>query len=494
MALRESPAAEIDRLIQQGKGVEALAAAKALLAKSPQSFLARLGHARANILLANFVDADVDTDLALQLSPNDAHANLVRGCLDQRMGRIDAAIARLRPIVSSRSPHANEAALTLLDVLYYSHRRAEFREMVAAGGPWTSDPRAPLMAARARALDDAASGAEEMREISRRTPHLQLKRAAGFEAVTIFDKLARYREAFDLASAVHAQTTIPFDLESMLGPIALQAEQVKKGVKWITPRVERVEGVALIASLPRSGTTLLEQMLDRHPQISGIGEHESIDTLCGDLSATGLWPRSPAAIPLAKLQAIRAGYLTETEKLRRADATWTFNKSLRTWRAVPAIAAVLPGAVYIQVVRDPRDMATSHFLSPLHARVYGWTASMNSIRQIVEAERSIVPGTLEVLEVDHEVVFYEDLVEDPTAQALRCLKRMNLAMDERVLAPEANTKAVYTISHEQVRKPINRSSIGRWKNYEFAFDSRWDPLVKMHEARRARLRDTRPTP
>jgi hypothetical protein len=488
MAFRESPAAEIDRLIREGKGADALAAANAFLAKAPQSFLGRLGRCRANIVLGNFVDADVDVDLALLLSPNDAHAALVRGCLDQRLGRIDAAVARLRPLTTARSPHADEAMITLLDVLYFSHRREEFRALIKIGGSWLKDQRAPLVLARATALDDAAAGAEAMRTIARTTPQMQLKRAAGFEAVTLLDKLHRYREAFDLATYLHAQTTIPFDLETLLVPIAQQAELVKKGVKWITPRVDAVKGVALIASLPRSGTTLLEQMLDRHPLISGIGEHESIDTLCGDLAATGLWPRSHTAIPLTKLEVIQRNYLAETEKLRRDGAVWTFNKSLRTWRAVPAIAAVLPGAVYIQVVRDPRDMATSHFLSPLHARVYGWTASLNSIRQLIEAERSIVPGTLEVLEVAHESIFYEDLVDDPSKQAMRCLKRMNLAMDERVLAPENNAKAVYTISHEQVRKPINRSSIGRWKNYEFAFDSSWDPLVAMHESRRTALR------
>ena len=485
MALRESPADEINRLLREGKAPDALAAAKAFLAKQPQSFLGRIGHCRANMFLGNFVDAEVDVDLALKLSPKDPQAQLIRACIDQRLGRIDAAVALLRPLMAGRSAHAQEAALTLLDVLYFAHRRDEFRAIVKEGGAWTVDERTPLILARARSLDDPAGGAEDMRAIAHGSPHKQLKRAAGFEGVTLFDKIGRYREAFDLASYVHAETTVPFDLESLLVPIAQQAEQVKKGVSWITPRVERVKGVALIASLPRSGTTLLEQMLDRHPQISGIGEHESIDTVCGDLSATGLWPRSPNAIPLKTLETIQRGYLTETEKLRREGATWTFNKSLRTWRAVPAIAAVLPGAFYIQVVRDPRDMATSHFLSPLNARVYGWTATLNSIRQIIEAERSIVPGTLEVLGVDHEVVFYEDLVDDPSAAAKRCLARMGLEMNARVLAPEANSKAVFTISHEQVRKPINRSSIGRWKNYEFAFDSRWDKVAALHESRRA---------
>ena len=134
MALRESPAAEIDRLIREGKGADALAAANAFLAKAPQSFLGRLGRCRANIVLGNFVDADVDVDLALSLSPNDAHAALVRGCLDQRLGRIDAAVARLRPLTTARSPHADEAMITLLDVLYFSHRREEFRALIKIGG------------------------------------------------------------------------------------------------------------------------------------------------------------------------------------------------------------------------------------------------------------------------------------------------------------------------------------------------------------------------
>ena len=61
-------------------------------------------------------------------------------------------------------------------------------------------------------------------------------------------------------------------------------------------------------------------------------------------------------------------------------------------------------------------------------------------------------------------------------------------MDERVLSPESNTRAAMTLSVGQVRKPINRSSIGRWRNYAFAFDGSWDAAVTEHEARRARIR------
>jgi hypothetical protein len=56
-------------------------------------------------------------------------------------------------------------------------------------------------------------------------------------------------------------------------------------------------------------------------------------------------------------------------------------------------------------------------------------------------------------------------------------------MDERVLAPESNARAVFTLSHEQVRRPINPASIGRWKNYAFALDASWDALAAAHDAR-----------
>jgi hypothetical protein len=55
----------------------------------------------------------------------------------------------------------------------------------------------------------------------------------------------------------------------------------------------------------------------------------------------------------------------------------------------------------------------------------------------------------------------------------RVLARLGLPMDERVLAPQENARTVLTLSHEQVRKSINRSSIGRWRNYEFAFGPEW---------------------
>ena len=145
---------------------------------------------------------------------------------------------------------------------------------------------------------------------------------------------------------------------------------------------------------------------------------------------------------------------------------------------------MLPGTVCLHMARDPRDAAISTFLSYFHPVNDGWTASLASLRRVAEAERAILPRALELLDLPHEALVYEDFVADPAAHAARCLARMGLATDPRVLAPERNERAVFTLSHEQVRRPINASSIGRWRNYAFAFDGSWDALAAAHDARR----------
>jgi len=104
-------------------------------------------------------------------------------------------------------------------------------------------------------------------------------------------------------------------------------------------------------------------------------------------------------------------------------------------------------------------------------------SSLDSIRRVISAERALAPRALEVLGVSHENIRYESLVESPREHMERVLSRLGLPMDEATLSPESNSRTVLTLSHEQVRRSINRSSIGRWRNYEWAFDGAWDAIA-----------------
>jgi hypothetical protein len=100
---------------------------------------------------------------------------------------------------------------------------------------------------------------------------------------------------------------------------------------------------------------------------------------------------------------------------------------------------------------------------------------------VVALERALLPAALSAGGFAHESIVYERLVADPAGHAARCLRLLGLPDDGAVLAPHENRRAVFTLSHEQVRRPINAGSIGRWRNYAFAFDGSWDALAAAHE-------------
>ena len=409
---------------------------------------------------------------------------LLRGVTLTKLSRIDEAADVLRLLVRGPEPWASEGAAALADALHLDQRHAELQQLVEQAPAWAATPRGRLFEARLLTRSDPEQALDTLLAVMDGPGTPELQRLAGFDAVKLLDRLARYREAHALASRLHAMAT-PFDQQGFLARLRLQQRLLDKGAAWCSPRAATVRDVALIVGLPRSGTTLLEQMLDAHPEVSGIGEHEGISTLAAGLVAAGAWPYRLNHLDAGRAGELQRSYLDSARQCTsKPTAHWTVDKSLLSWQWLPALAAVMPGAIALRVLRDPRDMAISAFLSPLDAAAFGWTSRLDWLHEIVALERSLVPQALQVLQIPHETVVYEDLVADPAGSIAPLLGRMNLGMDARVLSPQDNTRTAVTLSFEQVRRPINDTSIGRWRHYEFAFDARWDGLASAHAAGR----------
>ena len=477
---------ELEQLLARRQFEAAYSQARAVVQKQPRHVNAWLVMARAAIGLGHLGDADRAATSLLRLTTGDHRVELIRAIVDHRLGRSDAAIDRARRLLERSAPNAIDAAMVLAEVLHRAGRWEPLRALVAAGGPWTQDPRAVVFTARVLARDDAPAAIALLESTARGTGEATLRRIAGFDAVRLLDAAGRYREAFDLATHVHATTGSAFDLHGLAADVAQQRDLLARGKPWFSPRAPAVTGTALVVGMPRSDTTLLEQMLDRHPAIAGIGEYDGIHRMSASLQSAGAWPRGLGMLDQGSAAAMQRAYLEGARDRARPDAAWTFDKSLHTWRWLPAVAAALPGATCLWMARDPRDTAVSLFLSNFHPASFGWTRSLADIRAVMELERALVPQAFGILGIPHEALVYEDLVADPAAEAERCLRRMGLPMDTAILSPESNARTVLTLSHEQVRRPINRGSIGRWKNYEFAFDGSWSPLSAAHDARRTR--------
>ena len=414
----------------------------------------------------------------------DHRIELLRAIVDHRLGRTQAAVDRARRLVDGGAPNAVDAAVVIAEALYHAGRRDDLKQLVGDRRAWSGDARAEIYALRAHATDDPQAAATRLEAIARGTGDAPVRRVAGFDAVRLLDAAGRFRDALDLAAHVHATTGRSFDLGGLAADVAQQRDLLARGRPWFTPRAAMVAGTALVVGMPRSGTTLFEQMLDRHRSISGIGEYEGLRQLGTELESAGVWPRDLGALDAAAASAMQREYIEGARSIARTGAEWTFDKALHAWRLLPAVAAVLPGAQCFWMTRDPRDTAISLFLSNFHPGSFGWTRSLDDVRAVMEMERSLVPQALSALGIGHEPVVYEDLVADPCAVARRCVSSLGLEMDASVLAPEANARTVLTLSHQQVRAPINASSIGRWRNYEWAFGDAWIPMARAHDARR----------
>jgi tetratricopeptide (TPR) repeat protein len=477
MMARSPDPKQVHSLLAKRDFSAALPLAVAWSVAAPRVASAWLARAQASLGLGRLREAHEALERSVQLGAEGTEVKLLRAILDHRLGRSTQAIDSLRNLINQRGTHATEATIALAEVLHRANRFDELEELMDGGGEWLRDPRAEILSARVMARRDPQGTIEHLDSVARANGPPWLRRIAGFDAVRMLDAQKQYRRAFDLASFLHASTGAPFDGDGLLANAAAQIDQlVKYGRKLVAPALPPQLGSALVVGMPRSGTTLLEQMLDRHPGISGIGEYDGIVRLGEELISIGRWPDSLPLVTRSQANEMRQSYLAGTALIQRAGTTWTFDKSLSTWHWLPAVATILPGAVCVRMQRCARDNAISIFLGNFNPRSFGWSASLDSIRRVMAAERRLAPLAFNALGIAHEQIQYESLVAQPREHMERVLARLGLPMHEATISPQDNARTVLTLSHEQVRRPINRASIGRWRNYAWAFDRSWEEL------------------
>jgi len=236
-----------------------------------------------------------------------------------------------------------------------------------------------------------------------------------------------------------------------------------------------------LISLPRSGSTLLEQMLDAHPDIEALGElpyvralvHSALElhTRSGALKVPELFSRlSPA-----EREAFGKDYLKRAAAHRRTNSPYFVDKMPMNWSDLLFIRQILPQARFIEIRRNAMDCCWSnfiHYFSLAHAASFDLGQMGQFCRDYVrfmDHIDEVAPGL-----VQH--VRYETLVESPESQVRPVLESLGLEWDPDILEFHSSSRSVRTPSAEQVRRPLNRSGIGTWKPYSEWLQSLTDAL------------------
>ncbi len=217
-----------------------------------------------------------------------------------------------------------------------------------------------------------------------------------------------------------------------------------------------------VAGLPRSGTTLVEQVLASHSAVSDGGEINRLPLLANEVGGN-------SAVALSRyIAANRAG---EAAKLWRHWLDERFptpgrviDKTLNTTRLIGIAAALLPEAPLIWLTRDPLDRAWSCFRTFFVVSM-PWSYDLEDIAFLFRLEDRLLQHWQQVLGERLLVVPYKSLVEDPQTWIRRILSHCRLAEEPQVFAPHENRRPVLTASVMQVRRPIDRQGIGSAEPY-----------------------------
>jgi tetratricopeptide (TPR) repeat protein len=230
-----------------------------------------------------------------------------------------------------------------------------------------------------------------------------------------------------------------------------------------------------IFGMPRSGTTLIEQILASHPKVFGAGELRELWNSAPRIRATGdtSYLEAVSSVSADQLRQIGGSYL-QAVRLKAPAAGRITDKMPGNFSFAGLIHLALPNARMIHARRDPRDTAFSCFC--LHfASGHEFTYDLGELGRhyraydrMMQHWRAVLPEGA-MLEVQ-----YEELVADLESQARRIVAHCGLEWDDACLAFYETERSVRTASAMQVRQPIYQSSIGRWGPHE----ARLQPLLR----------------
>jgi tetratricopeptide (TPR) repeat protein len=420
---------------------EALASYDLALAAKPD-FPEALNN-RGNVLddLGRGEEALVSYDKAIAIKPTFADAYFNRGIVLEWLGRFDEARASyVRSLTTN--PHVAKVYLNYADSGKFSPDDPYLgimEKMRSGGGALDDSDKVHLDFALAKAYADLN---EYRRSFKYLTSGNALKRAQ-----------VQYDEAGTLAF---------FDrIEAIFTPSLVQAKTIVSN--------DAVPIPIFVFGMPRSGTTLVEQILASHPQVHGAGELKTLVEVAAEIRRPdGLpvhYPDFLADIDARALSAMGARYTAEISKVA-SGALYVTDKMPSNYQFAGLIHLMLPNARMIHVLRDPNDICVSCY-SKLFTEGHEYTYDLAELGRYFRRYRKLMAHWRRVLPKDRILeIRYEDIVKNLEGEARRILAYCGLDWSPRCLSFYETDRPVRTASAAQVRRPIYDNAVGRSLVYD----------------------------
>jgi len=422
-------------------------------------------------------EAAAALDQGLRLNPNNADAANMAGMIVQREGELERAAGYYRHALRVRPNYAdamNNLATVFKEQGALDEAVAHYREAlrIQPGHVLAYSNLGELAAAEKYHFPP--EDLEWMRTYVANVDHQGLWRSViGIALAAVLEVQGNYEEAFRLFEQAAALRRAWLQANKRaFDPQRHRAFIDDVITTFSSAYFQQVQGWGkdtelpiFILGMPRSGTTLVEQILASHPQVAGAGELGAFPRMMAQLTGTvgGSELARPVPFPnRAVANDVAADYLRRLTQLAKGTPHVTL-KTLEHFVYLGLLATLFPRARVIYCRRDPRDVCLSCYFHNFQGMDYSW--SLEDLAVYYRQYERLMAHWADVLPLPIHEVHYEGLIAHQEEVTRSLLTFCGLDWDEGCLAFHKTRRAVQTASTIQVRKPLSAKSIGRWRNY-----------------------------
>jgi tetratricopeptide (TPR) repeat protein len=416
-------------LKELGRLDEAEASLRQAIALKPDFAEAHNNLGNALKELGRLDEAEASLRQAIALKPDyaGAHGNL--GVTLQELGRLDEAEASLRQAIALKPDYAG-AHRNLATMKKFSSEDEQCLQMQALyRDPATSEKnRCHICFALAKAYED-------LREFAR-----------AFQLYAEGNGLRKKALGYNKATDEQLFESLIANYQQISGAV---------GPEIVAPELTPI----FIVGMPRSGTTLVEQIISSHPLVTGAGELSFVSQF-GSSLAVGQAPVYGEA-----LTTFRQQYLNALQKRSEGNAIVT-DKMPQNFRFLGLIVKALPEAKIIHVKRDPAAVCWANYTQYFVKDSLGYCYNLDDIRHYHELYQDLMKYWHQALPNRIYDLDYEALTERQEEETRKLIDYLELEWSDACLSPQDNTRSVATASNAQVRQKVYQGSSEKWKRYQ----------------------------
>jgi tetratricopeptide (TPR) repeat protein len=446
-------------LSKSQKYEKALAEIDYLEKVEPQNLSHSVLAASILVMIGNYEDAAERYKFLSERVPQHAQLHNSYGHALKTLGRSEEAIAAYRRAIDVRAS-IGDAYWNLANLKTFRFEPAEIDKMrkVISAGEYGASDYFHLCFALGKALED-------LQQFD--------------EAYDFYERgnAAKSKETGYSADATSVET------QSLITSCTSELMEKKVGYGCTAP------DPIFIVGLPRSGSTLLEQILASHSQVDGTSELREMVAIArrmGGKRNRGDESKYPGALwDLSENECRELGeeYLERT-RIQRQDAPYFIDKMPNNFQHVALISMILPEAKIIDSRRHPMATCFSGF-KQLFAAGQTFTYSQRDIGRYYRDYVTLMNHWDSVLPGKVLTVKYEDVIAHTEHQVRRMLDYCGLPFEEQCMAFHTTERAIRTASSEQVRQPIYSAAVDQWRNFEAhlaPMRAEIEPLITAHES------------